>query len=260
MIRLGTWNVNSLRMRLPQLLRWLELSQADAVCLQELKLADDQFPAREIEAAGWTHLAWDGEPTYNGVAIVSRHPLTDVRKGLDPALDRGQKRTIAATLLGLRVIGVYVVNGKAVGSEAFAWKLQWLDRLRARFVEEGGPAAPLLLCGDYNVAPDDLDVWDPFECEGHLLFHAEERARFQALLDAGLVDPFRAKHPFANDFTWWDYQKMGFQRNHGLRIDHTLLTPPLMARCRSVKVWREARAWDQPSDHAPVTVDLDWPG
>ena len=255
-MRLATWNVNSLRVRLPHLLRWLDESQTDVVCLQETKLVDSQFPADALREAGWEHLVWQGEPTYNGVAIVSRYPLEDVRFGLHPDVDRDQKRFVSATVQGIRVIGVYVVNGKRVGSEHFAWKLQYLDALLNHLQEHCDPAQPLMLCGDMNIALDDLDVWDPFKCDGNLLCHPDERSRLQALLDWGLRDPFREANPFANDFTWWDYRQMGFQRNQGLRIDYTLLTDSLADRCTDVRQWRDTRGWDQPSDHIPVSVDI----
>ncbi len=257
MIRLATWNVNSLRVRLPHLLRWLTESRADVVCLQETKVPDDQFPVQDLAEAGYPHLAYCGERAYNGVAIVSRHPLSEVRHGLDPEVDRGQKRLVAATVCGIRVLCAYVVNGKRVGSPDFAWKLAWLDALRAHLDAHCDPGDPVALCGDMNIAPGDLDVWDPFQCDGTLLCHPHERARFQAFLDWGLKDSFRELHPFATDFTWWDYRQMGFQRNHGLRIDHILLTGPLMSRCRDVTLWRDTRGWDQPSDHIPVSVDLE---
>lgn len=256
-MRLATWNVNSLRVREQHLLQWLDESQTDVVCLQETKLTDDQFPADALRAAGWEHLAWTGQQTYNGVAMVSRYPLEDVRLELDPAIDRDQKRYIAATVNGIRVIGLYVVNGKQVGSEHFDWKLQWLDRLLQHLREDHDPSQPLMLCGDFNIAPDDLDVWDPFKTEGRLLCHPDERERFQQMIDWGLVDPFREHNPFANEFSWWDYRQMGWQRNHGLRIDHTLLTQPLMDRCTDTTIWRDVRGWDQPSDHVPVSVDLE---
>lgn len=255
-MRVATWNVNSLRVRLPQLLRWLDESQTDVVCLQETKMVDNAFPVDAIRDAGWEHVVFQGERTYNGVAIVSRLPLEDVRFGLDPEIDREQKRVVAATVGGVRVIGVYAVNGKRVGSDFFAWKLAWYDRLIRLLHEEHQPSEPLVLCGDLNIAPDDLDVWDPFQCDGNLLCHPDERSRFRQLIDWGLVDPFREHNPFANDFSWWDYRQMGWQRGHGLRIDHTLLTRPLFDRCTDVTIWRDVRGWEQPSDHVPVSVDL----
>ena len=256
-MRLATWNVNSLRVRLPHLLRWLEESQCDAVCLQETKLTDDKFPADALREAGWGHLAWWGEPTYNGVAIVSRLPLENVQLGMGLPVEEGQKRVVSATIGGVHVVGVYVPNGQRVGHDRFHWKLRWLRALLGWMDERYSAEDPLLLCGDMNIAPDDLDVWDPFRTDGNLLCHPEERERFQALLDWGLRDPFRDKEPFANDFTWWDYRQMGFQRNQGLRIDHTLLTERLVDVCSDVTIWRDVRGWEQPSDHVPVSVDLD---
>jgi len=251
-----TWNVNSLRARMAHLLRFLDEVSPDVVCLQELKLTDDLFPAKVLREAGYPHLVWWGQKNYNGVAMLSKHPIDAPQKGIDDGGDRSQSRLIAGTVNGIRIIGVYAPNGTRLGSEPFAFKLSWYDRLFEMIASRHRPSDPIILCGDLNIAPDDPDVWDPFRCDGILLCHPLERERFQRFLDWGFVDPFRERHPFANTFSWWDYQQMGFQRNHGLRIDHTLLTAPVDARCSEVTIHANVRGWTSPSDHAPVSVTL----
>lgn len=255
-MRIGTWNVNSLRVRQPHLIRWLQQSDTDVVCLQETKLTDDKFPADALRDAGYTHLAWHGQPTYNGVAIVSRLPLSDVQIGMGDDVDDPQARVIAATIEGIRVIGVYCPNGQEIGSDKFFYKLAWYKRLRQMLDRTCPSGTPVLLCGDFNVAPDDIDVWDPFVTEGQLLCHPDERAALERVLDWGLEDSFRSMNPFSSEFSWWDYRAMGFQRNHGVRIDHVFLSDDLMGRLDDAVIWRDTRGWEQPSDHAPVTVDL----
>ena len=255
-MRIGTWNVNSLRVRQPHLLRWLDQSDTDVVCLQETKLTDDKFPAQALRDAGYEHLAWHGQPTYNGVAIISRHPLTDVQIGMGDDVDDPQARVIAATIQGIRVIGVYCPNGQQIGSDKFFYKLAWYERLRLMLDRTCPADTPVVLCGDFNVAPDDIDVWDPFVTEGQLLCHPDERNALERVMDWGLEDSFRSMNPFSSEFSWWDYRAMGFQRNHGVRIDHLLLSDDLMQRLQDAVIWRDTRGWEQPSDHAPVTVDL----
>ncbi len=252
-LRFTTWNVNSLRIRLPHLLRFADEFAPDVVCLQELKLAQDQFPEAEVRAV-FPYVEWWGQPTYNGVAMLSRHPLVDVRRGFR-GFDDPEARALSATVCGIRTYGLYVVNGQAVGAPKFHHKLEWLAALRAD-LDHLPTDTPVALLGDFNVAPDDLDVWDPFQCDGQVLCHPLEREALQRVLAWGLVDPFREKQPFANDFSWWDYQKMGFSRNHGLRIDHTFVSRALLPRVRKVTIHRDVRGWDNPSDHAPVSLDL----
>lgn len=256
-MRVCTWNVNSLRARMEHLARFSTEGGCDVICLQETKLTDDLFPVAEITAMGWPHLAWWGQPTYNGVAILSKHPLHDVQKGfrVAPVPKDVEARVIGATVNGIRILGLYTPNGQAVGSSKFAYKLAWLESLRQ---EVGAVEGPLLVCGDMNIAPDDLDVWDPFELDGKLLFHPKEKAALRAMKSARqLVDAWREKHPKASSFSWWDYQRMGFQRGFGLRIDHVFLSPDLAAACTDATIHRDVRAWENPSDHAPVSVDLD---
>jgi exodeoxyribonuclease-3 len=241
-------------MRLDHVVRFAREHQPDVLCLQELKLTDEQFPSDVLRAAGFAHLAWHGQQAYNGVAMLSKLPLEDVQRGF-VGVEDPEARILAATVAGIRIYGLYCPNGQEVGHPKFLEKLRWFGRLRTELDRFPRDAA-LAVVGDFNVAPDDLDVWDPFRCDGILLCHPDERAALAHVVAWGLRDPFRERNPFANAFTWWDYQKMGFVRNHGLRIDHTLLSEPLMARVKDVVIHRDVRGWDQPSDHAPVSVDL----
>lgn len=253
--RIATWNVNSLRVRLPHLRRWLEANPVDAIALQELKLADEDFPAGEIEALG-LHAAWHGQKAYNGVAILSRLPLHDVVTGI-PGYDDPQRRVIAATTGGVRLINVYVPNGQSVGSDKYEYKLGWLARLRD-YVAAAVAAHPrLVLLGDCNVAPEDRDVHDPAKWTGSVLVSEPERAALRRLLDAGLVDAFRLVEPDAPGFSWWDYRMNAFRRDHGLRIDLILASAALAPRCRDCRVDRAPRSWERPSDHAPVLATFD---
>ncbi len=255
-MQIVTWNVNSLRARIDHLIRFLGDESPDVVCLQELKLTDDLFPAAKIRAAGYPHLEWWGQKNYNGVAMLSKHPIADVQKGIEDGGDDTQARLIGGTVEGIRIIGIYAPNGTRLGSDRFAFKLAWYDRLFKMIGERHKATDDVLLCGDMNIAREDADVWDPFRCDGILLCHPLERARFEAFIDWGFVDPYRERNPFASDFSWWDYQKMGFQRNHGMRIDHTLLTASLDSRCTAVTIHSDVRGWKTPSDHAPVSVTL----
>lgn len=253
-MKLAAWNVNSLKVRLPQLLDWLASAQPDVICLQETKLEDHNFPQAEIEAAGY-HVAFSGQKTYNGVALLSRAPLTDVVCG-NPHYPDAQKRLIAATVGDLRVICAYVPNGQEVGSDKYAYKLDWLAALGKWLAEEIAAHPQLMLAGDFNIAPDDRDVHNPQAWAGKILCSEPEREAFRRLLALGLVDSFRLFEQPEKTFSWWDYRMLGFQRNLGLRIDHVLLTAPLAARCTAAGIERELRKLERPSDHAPVTATL----
>lgn len=253
----ATWNVNSLRARLDHTLKWLAESAVDVVCLQETKMTDDRFPAEVLRDAGYEHLAWHGQPTYNGVAILSKHPLSDVQYGLPDDVDDPQARYVSATVLGVDVHNVYIPNGQAVGSDKFHYKLRWLERLRTRLEGRVRDDHPLILCGDMNIAPDDIDVWDPFVMDGQLLCHPEERRRLEAIRLLGLRDSFREANPFASAFSWWDYRQRGFERNHGVRIDLIFASEVLHARCKDVAIHRHVRAWERPSDHCPVVATFE---
>jgi len=253
-MRLAAWNVNSLKVRLPQLLEWLALRQPDVVCLQETKLEDHNFPRQEIEAAGY-EVAFSGQKTYNGVALLSRLGLNDVSHG-NPHFPDPQKRLIAATVNGVRVISAYVPNGQSVGSEKYDYKLAWLAALEKWLAEELAAHPQLALAGDFNIAPEDRDVHDPAAWKDEVLCSDPERAAFRRLLDLGLKDSFRLFEQPEKSFSWWDYRMLGFQRNRGLRIDHILLSTPLAERCTTAEIDRDMRKRERPSDHAPVTADL----
>ena len=253
-MKLAAWNVNSLKVRLPQLLDWLAAARPDVVCLQETKLEDHNFPQAEIEAAGY-HVAFSGQKTYNGVALLSSAPLTDIVCG-NPHFPDAQKRLIAASVGDLRVICAYVPNGQEVGSDKYAYKLDWLAALEKWLDEEIAAHPQLMLAGDFNIAPDDRDVHDPKAWADKILCSAPEREAFKRLLALGLVDSFRLFEQSEKSFSWWDYRMLGFQRNLGLRIDHILLTAPLAARCTAAGIERELRKLERPSDHAPVTALL----
>ena len=253
-MKIATWNVNSLKVRLPHLLDWLALSQADVVCLQETKLEDAKFPRAEIEAAGY-QVAYSGQKTYNGVAIVSRAPLAEVQAGI-PGFADEQKRVLAATVEGVRVICVYIPNGQSLDSDKYVYKLAWLDALSAWLREELARYPRLALLGDYNIAPEDRDVYDPAAWVGNVLVSEPERARFRGLLDLGLSDSFRRFEQPDKSFSWWDYRAAGFRRNLGLRIDHILLSPELAARCVAVDIDKGPRKLERPSDHTPVLATL----
>lgn len=253
-MKLATWNVNSLKVRLPQVLQWLGDNPVDVLCLQETKLTDDKFPVAEIVAAGY-QVAFTGQKTYNGVALLSRHPITDVVKN-NPHFEDPQQRLISATIEGIRVVCAYIPNGQALDSDKYQYKLQWLEALRTWLTQECQAHPDLALLGDYNIAPEDRDVYDPIAWEGQVLCSDEERAAFDRLLNLGLKDSFRLFEQAPKSFSWWDYRQMGFRLNKGLRIDHILLTAPLAARCTACVIDKVPRKWEQPSDHAPVIAFL----
>ncbi|TAK42655.1 MAG: exodeoxyribonuclease III [Betaproteobacteria bacterium] len=250
-MRLATWNVNSLKVRLPQLLDWLALSGADVACLQETKLEDGKFPRAELQAAGYAAV-YSGQKTYNGVAIVARSTLQDVSIGFL----QEHKRVIAATVDGVRVVSVYCPNGQAVGSDKYEYKLQWFAQLRAWLKEELSRHARLAVLGDFNVAPEDRDVHDPKAWEGQVHVSEPERAAFRALLELGLGDAFRLFPQPEKSFSWWDYRRMAFRRNAGLRIDQILLSPALAQRCTACTIDKAPRRHERPSDHTPVLADI----
>lgn len=256
-MRIATWNVNSIRQRLDQLTGWLARAAPDVVCVQETKVEDDRYPEEPIADTGYKSVFF-GQKTYNGVAILARHGLAieDVQKNLDDDADDAQRRLIAATIEGVRIINVYVPNGQAVGTPAFAFKLDWLERLRAEIAAKYSPADSVLLCGDFNVAPEPIDVHDPKRWEGKVLFHPDERAALKRLMDWGLVDGFRKHHADPKMFSWWDYRMGAYKRNWGLRIDLALLSLPLAAQTKDVWIDKAPRELERPSDHAPVVVEL----
>jgi len=253
-MKIAAWNVNSLKVRLPQLLDFLATRQPDVVCLQETKLTDDNFPVAELEAAGY-RAVFAGQKTYNGVAIVSRSEPVEVQVGI-PNLEDEQKRVIAATVDGVRVVCVYCPNGQSLDSDKYTYKLAWFDALAAWLKQEHARFPRLAVLGDYNIAPEDRDVHDPEAWKDSVLVSEPERDRFRALLALGLKDSFRLFEQPEKTFSWWDYRMMGFRRNHGLRIDHILLSPPLAAACTASTVDRDMRKLERPSDHAPVIAEF----
>lgn len=254
-VKITTWNVNSLKVRLPHLLQWLAANPVDVLCLQETKLTDEKFPVAEINAAGY-QVAFSGQKTYNGVAILSKLPLTDVVRN-NPHFDDPQQRLLAATVDGVRIVCAYVPNGQAVDSDKYQYKLAWLAALRDWLAEELARHPQLALLGDYNIAPEDRDVHDPAAWAGQIHCSAAERAALSALNGLGLADAFRLFEQPDKSYSWWDYRMMAFRRNRGLRIDHILLSPPLVLRCSACSIDRDPRTWEQPSDHVPVTATLD---
>jgi exodeoxyribonuclease-3 len=253
-MKIATWNVNSLKVRLPHLLQWLAANPVDVLCLQETKLTDDKFPVAEINAAGY-QVAFSGQKTYNGVAILSKLSIGDVQKN-NPWFDDPQQRILAATIDGVRFVCAYVPNGQAPGSDKFVYKMAWLAALREWLATELALHPQLAVLGDYNIAPEDRDVHDPAEWEGAIHVSPPERAALAELTALGLQDAFRLFEQPEKSFSWWDYRMMGFRRNRGLRIDHILLSASLAARCEACIIDREPRKWEQPSDHTPVVATL----
>ena len=253
-MRLATWNVNSLKVRLPHVLDWLAANPVDVLCLQETKQPDSDFPQAELLAAGY-HSLFSGQKTYNGVAILSRTTGSDEQHGI-PDLGDDQKRVIAATYGDIRVIDVYIPNGQSVDSDKYQYKLKWLTALHDWLQRELARYPKLVLLGDYNIAPEDRDVHDPKAWEGNVLVSEPEREKFRSLVQLGLHDSFRLFEQEEKSFTWWDYRMMGFRRNHGLRIDHILISEPLVAQCRRCVIDKAPRKLERPSDHTPVVVEL----
>ncbi|MEW5891526.1 MAG: exodeoxyribonuclease III [Pseudomonadota bacterium] len=253
-MKLATWNVNSLKVRLPHLLDWLNQTWADVVCLQETKTEDANFPRAEIEAAGY-HVAFAGQKTYNGVAILSRQPLQEVQVGI-PGLADEQKRVLAASVGSLRVINLYVPNGQSVDSDKYQYKLNWLEALADWLQAELARHPELAVLGDFNIAPEDRDVYDPIAWQGQVLCSEPERAHFRALLELGLKDGFRLFEQPEKSYSWWDYRQGAFRRNLGLRIDHILLSQPLAERCTACTIDTAPRRLERPSDHAPVVAEI----
>ena len=253
-MKLATWNVNSLKVRLPHLTDWLAQAQPDIVCLQELKLEDAKFPRAELQAAGF-HSASAGQKTYNGVAILARSPLLDANAGIAGFQDE-QRRVLAATIDGVRVVCVYCPNGQAVGSEKYDYKLRWFAALREYLAAELARHPLLAVAGDFNVAPEDRDVHDPKAWEGQVHVSAPERAAWRALLALGLQDSFRLFEQPEKIFSWWDYRMLGFRRNAGLRIDQILVSAELAKRCVACSIDKAPRRLERPSDHAPVVAEF----
>lgn len=249
-LKIATWNVNSINARLPHILKWLADESPDVLVLQEIKVPDERFPLSEIVSLGF-EVNFSGQKAYNGVALISRSLAQSVVKDL-PGWEDPQKRVIAATINDIRIVNLYVPNGQAVGSDKYQYKLNWLDKMRDYLAGELKKFKHLVVLGDFNIAPEGRDVYDPAAWEGQILVSEGERARFDALLDLGLTDSFRLFEKGQGHYTWWDYRAGSFRRDLGLRIDHILLSPALTAHCKSCHIDKEPRGWQRPSDHAIV--------
>jgi exodeoxyribonuclease-3 len=258
-MRIATWNVNSIKQRLDHLLTFLKAAGPDVICLQELKCTDEAFPRLEVESAGY-NVVTNGQKAYNGVAILSRRPLEDVRRGLPGEEGDDQARYIEAVVPStngiVRVASIYLPNGNPLGTPKFDYKLRWMDRLGAHAQERLKLEEALVLCGDYNVIPTPKDAADPAAWTGDALFQPESRARYRSLLGLGFTDAVRACNDGPGLYTFWDYQAGAFQRNNGIRIDHLLLSPRATDQLKMASIHKETRSWDKPSDHVPVMVDL----
>ena len=252
--KLASFNVNSLNVRLDDVLTWLDKSQADCLAVQETKVIDERFPLAVFEERGY-HVVYTGEKTYNGVALISRKPILDPLFGV-PGFTDPQRRIIAGTIDGIRLLNLYVPNGAAVGTDKYAYKLDWLKQVTAFIQEELLRYPELVVVGDFNIAPTDKDVHDPALWAGSILVSPPEREAFEALLSLGLHDSFRVLHPDAIRYSWWDYRMAAFRRNRGMRIDHILLSDALIGRCIESDIDEEPRRGERPSDHTPVWVSF----
>jgi len=252
--KIATWNVNSIRVRLPQVLEWLNKENPDVLCLQETKITDEDFPVAALRDVGY-HAVYAGQKTYNGVATLTRVEASDTVSSL-PGAKGDQKRLLAATVGNVRVVNVYIPNGEEVGSEKYSYKLSWLKALEKFISGELKSHPRLVLLGDYNIAPEERDVHDPKRWAGHVLFSDKERAAFQRLVRSGLSDAFRLFEQPEKSFSWWDYRAGAFHRNHGLRIDHILCSAALARECNGCRIDIEPRKHERPTDHAPVIAEF----
>ena len=252
----ATWNVNSVRARLPRVLEWLDKARPDVVCLQETKCLDEVFPREPLEELGY-QIETFGQKTYNGVAILSKHGMEDVVRGFPDDDEDAQKRVIGATIGDLMILNLYVVNGKEVGSDKYAFKLDWLERLNA-FVRDRYPMnEKVVLTGDFNITFDDRDLYDPEAWRDKILCSKPERAALAKIMESGLHDAFRKFHEEAGLYTWWDFRTRGFQRGNGMRIDHFLVSQSAFDLCTAVEIDQEERGMERPSDHAPVVATFE---
>jgi exodeoxyribonuclease-3 len=254
-MKIATWNVNSIRQRVDRVTAWVEREKPDVLCLQEIKTEDAGFPREPFEALGY-HVETYGQRTYNGVALLARKPIENVVRGFPGEEPNAARRLIAATVGDIRVVCVYVPNGQAVGSEKFAYKLDWMETLAKFLKNSASPADPLILLGDFNVAPEDRDVHRPDEWRGGVLFHPEEQKRLRKIEKWGLFDLFRKHHEEGGFYSWWDYRQLAFPKNDGLRIDLILGTEPVLKRSKDCAIDRNERKGKSPSDHAPVISEL----
>jgi exodeoxyribonuclease-3 len=250
MLKIASWNVNSLKVRLEQVLQWIESQQIDILGLQETKLVDEVFPSQAFRELGY-EVIYSGQKTYNGVAVISRQAMTEVVKDI-PDLEDVQRRILAVTIAGVRLINLYVPNGAAVGTDKYEYKLNWLSKVKAFIQQQLRLYPQVVVLGDFNIAPADLDVHSPEAWQGQVLVSPKEREAFFELIALGLNDSLRTLCKADQIFTWWDYRQGGFRRNHGLRIDHILLSQGLISRCVECQVDAEPRRSERPSDHAPI--------
>ncbi len=255
MLKVASWNVNSLNVRLPHVLAWCGAAAPDILALQETKMTDDRFPVEDLLEAGY-HSVFSGQPTYNGVAILSREPGSDPVTDV-PGLDDPQRRILAATYGEVRVIDLYVVNGKEVGSDKYEYKLEWLARVTDWIADEMQRFENVIVLGDFNIAPDDRDVYDPEAWHERILCSTPEREALQRMLDLGLSDTFRQFEQPEKTWSWWDYRQAAFRRNMGLRIDLVLASEALAAKCTAAYIDKEPRRQERPSDHTPVIAEFD---
>lgn len=257
-MKIATWNVNSLNVRLPHVVEWLDSVKPDVLVLQEIKQVTEAFPVDDLNKAGYQSVA-SGQKTYNGVAVISRQPAADLVTDF-PGFDDPQRRILAATIDGVRVINLYVPNGHSVGSEKYEYKLGWLKALRGFLEQERKAHDKLVVLGDFNIAPDDRDVYDPVKWGDDILCSPAEREALEQLKQLGLTDVFRNFEQSENSFSWWDYRAAGFRRNAGLRIDLILASDAMSAACQACYIDREPRTWERPSDHTPVVAEFDIQG
>jgi exodeoxyribonuclease-3 len=250
-MKIATWNVNSIAVRLPHVLDWLRDNQPDALCLQEIKCTNEKFPFDAVREAGYTAEVF-GQPTYNGVAILTRTPVSEVQRGFPDDVEDAPRRLLAARVGAIKIVNVYIPNGSDVGTEKYQFKLEWLARLRRYFDEHCHPQDLTLLCGDFNVAPENRDVHDPAAWHEKILCSTPEREAMEHVQNWGLTDAFRMHHQEAGLFSWWDYRGGGFPRNLGLRIDHIWVTSLLAEKCTNAWIDKTPRTLERPSDHAPV--------
>jgi len=255
-LKIATWNVNSIIARQTHVVRWLDLARPDVLCMQETKCIDERFPAQLFEDIGY-HAESYGQAAYNGVAILSREKCDDVQRGMPDDDPDAQSRVIAATIQGIRIVNTYFPNGQAVGAEKYYFKLDWMKRLRRYFDSHFSASERVLLCGDFNVAPEDRDVHDPEVWRGRILFSEPEHDALANIKQWGFTDAFRVHNEADKQFSWWDYRAGAFRRNLGLRIDHIWVSEPLSKHSTSVEIDKEPRRWEKPSDHAPVVGDFD---
>ncbi|MDR0588670.1 MAG: exodeoxyribonuclease III [Burkholderiales bacterium] len=256
-MKIISWNVNSLNVRLPRVLALLERHAPDVVCLQEIKAETARFPTEVFESAGYK-AECHGQKTYNGVALLVKSPAapTDVLRGIPDGDEDFQARVIAATVLGVRVFSVYVPNGQEVGSDKYGYKLSWLRRFTRYLIESHKHYERIIVAGDFNIVPDDRDIWDAHAWRGKILCSDDERAAYRAVLSTGLSDSFRLFDQPAGVYSWWDYRQLGFQKNHGMRLDHILLSSSLADQCVSSGIDRDERKGEKPSDHAPAVAEI----